>query len=254
MATLSPLNPQEHGHLKVKPSRMTDYAAPRHMIPLRVTELTQATSCFPVFISRLEGQGTYAISALTSMTPGKNLFVDGENWDATFVPSDMRTFPIGLMNPPNEGDEPPMGIDPTMDVFSETQGEPLFGDDGQPSLWVTQTKAQLFDDAQNSVRTHQFLQKLDELGLIVPVTIGVKMASGDVNRIAGLHTINEDALNGLSTDAFEGLRTAGYLPPIYALLFSIVQLNALIQRTNKKDGAQKIDRIGVERSKAPSAL
>lgn len=251
MPTLSPLNYEQHGTLRVSPNRAIDYAAQRHMIPLQVTEVAQAITCLPVFISRLEGRGEYALSALTGLEAGKNFFVSGNKWDAIYQPSDMQTYPIGLMRPEDSSAEPPLAIDPTMPGFSEREGDALFGSDGQPSLWLEQTRAKLHDNARNGVHTFQFFEALKAADLIAPITISVHVAGGQVNRIAGLHTINEDQLKSLPGEQVQDLHQAGFLAPIHALLFSIFQLNTLIHRSQRLSGVTSVERIGLERAKGP---
>ena len=252
MATLSELNFEQHGKLKVSADSAVQYAERRHMIPLKVTELAQAITCFPVFISRLEGRNEYALSAITGLEAGKNFFaVDGQ-WEAIYQPSDMQTYPVGLMAPDGEDAEPALGVDLTMPGFSEEAGQPLFTESGQPSLWLDQTKAKLLENARNNVHTYRFFEAIREADLIAPITISVHNEGEQVSRIAGLHTINEDRLKSLSSTQVDDLNKAGFLAPIHALLFSIFQLNALIQRSKRLPDLTTIERISLERAKSPT--
>ena len=56
MVKLVKLNPEAHGSLTLG-DRISDYAASQHMFPVRVTEIAQAISTFPVLISRVQDVG-----------------------------------------------------------------------------------------------------------------------------------------------------------------------------------------------------
>lgn len=252
MPTLTPLNASVHGDLKVRDDRLHQYAKSRHMIPLNVTEVPQAAMCLPVLISRFEGQNSYALSAITSFEPGTNLFVEGEAWQPIFIPAEMQTFPIGLMTEPDAAD-PVLGIDPTMLVFSKSDGTALFDGNGQPSLWLSQTEKQLRDHAEKKARTYEFFQELARLDLIVPLNISVHLSGGATNQISGLMSINEDALKNLPPKELVDLSDRGYLPVIYGLLFSLFQLNLLIQKTNERGNGPTIEKIGLELARGPAA-
>ena len=96
MHKLTVLTPETHGQLKVSTDRAVQFAKGHHMIPLHIGEVTRAIMDFPVMISRLKDQGDYALSALTSFTPGQNAFVANDQWQSSFQPAEMQTFPFAL--------------------------------------------------------------------------------------------------------------------------------------------------------------
>ena len=99
------------------------------------------------------------------------------------------------------------------------------------------------------VHTFRFFEALQSLNLIRSVDIMVSYADGETNRIQGLSTIHEDNLQGLSPEQLNDLRDKGYLGPIYAMLFSLLQLNALIRRHNQTGGARPVKNINLEVTK-----
>jgi len=245
MTTLTALSAEIHGQLKVSDHRSIAYARGRHMIPLHIGEVSRAIMDFPVLISRLQGQGDYALSALTSFSPGKNAFLDGDIWQSSFQPSEMQTFPFALIRGDNGGDngEPVLAFDQSLPVFSTTDGEDLFDTAGQPAIWTNQLKNQLLSIAEHTALTRHFLEVIAELGLISQIVITLHQGTEDANKIGGLHTINEDRLKSLTPEQLDTLNTKGFLGPIYAILFSIFQLNTLIRRHNdRSEAAQKIIR------------
>jgi hypothetical protein len=73
-----------------------------------------------------------------------------------------------------------------------------------------------------------------------------------VTTLTGLHTVNEDKLQGLTEQEFENLRGLGYLAPLYGMLMSMYQLNALIRRHNLVQGAKLVKQVTMEVSKDPN--
>ena len=74
----------------------------------------------------------------------------------------------------------------------------------------------------------------------------VKYASGPQNTLTGFHTIDEAKLQDLPIEEFNDLKEKGFLAPIYSMLISIYQLNALIRRQNAIDGAERIAQVSIE--------
>ena len=248
MARLTALTSSAHGALKLKVDSGIIYAEGSHMLPLRVTEVAQASVDFPIMISRMSN-GAMSLSALTSFEPGKNLFVSDGAWTSSFQPMAMKTFPIFLMKSGDGSAEPILGIDAESAALSKIDGESLFDKKGKLSLNTKQIKAQLTEDSKNMVHTFQFFETLETFDLIRSVDVALKYAGEQTNRIRGLSMIHEDNLQTLSSERLTELRDRGYLAPIYAMLFSVFQLNALIRRNNETDGSTHIKSINLEVSK-----
>lgn len=248
MATLKALSPDAHRTLKLKSDNGISYAKKAHMLSLRVTEVAQATVDFPVFISRM-GNGSMSLSALTSFEPGKNLFVSKGEWISSFTPTAMKTYPIFLMKPKKGNSEPVMGIDEGSEALSTTEGQAIFDSKGKLSLPLKQLKTQLMEDSRNIVHTAQFFETLTSYGLVVPIDMSLNYSDGKTNRVRGLSMIHEDKFQSLSAENLADLRDRGYLAPIYAMLFSVFQLNALIRRNNQVDDIGHIKSINLEVSK-----
>jgi len=248
MATLTALTSGAHGALKLKADSGVIYAQSSHMLPLRVTEVAQAIVDFPVMMSRMSN-GTMSLSALTSFEPGKNLFFSKGEWTSSFQPTAMKTYPVFLMKPENGSLETVLGIDADSAALSKEEGQALFDKKGKPSLKIKQIKAQLMEDSINMVHTFQFFETLEKFNLIRSVDVALNYGDDQTNRIRGLSMIHEDNLQSLSSESLTELRDRGYLAPIYAMLFSVFQLNALILRNNQTDGAASIKSINLEVSK-----
>ena len=248
MARLTALTSGDHAALNITENSGVVFAKHAHMLPLRVTEVAQATVDFPVMISRMSN-GAMSLSALASFEPNKNVFVANDEWTSSFQPAAMKTYPLFLMKAEGDNPEPILGIDSESAALSKTEGQALFDKKGRLSLHAKQLQAQLIEDSKNMVHTFQFFDTLQSFDLIRSVDLAVNYADGQVNRIRGLSMIHEDNLQSLPSEHLTELRDRGYLAPIYAMLFSVFQLNALIRKNNQTEGCAPIKNINLEVSK-----
>ncbi len=232
MAELTKLTAATHGDLKVAPESVMELAGKQHVINLRVQEVTQAACSAPVFFSKNPENGDWALTMIASLTQGNNLFVDDGKWNGVFMPSIMQTYPIYLMQSDEDEKGYAAGIEEENPAFSKTEGQPLFDDNGQPSIYLSQVTQMLEASLGHDVATRQFTTKLDELSLLRPVEIQLQYTDDQTHSLTGLHTLDEDALKALPADTVKDLHERGYLAVMHAALISIFQINSLIRQHN----------------------
>ena len=254
MAELVELNSSTHKSLKVVENAELEYAASQHILNIRVAEVGQAVTSFPVFLMKDVNSGYWKLSAITSFETGSNLFVQNKKWQAIFKPSQLQTYPFFLMNSPTGDNQYTIGIVEQSDAFSTEHGQTVFEENGKASMMLSQVKTILESDIQRDIQTFQFGKVLDELGLCKSINLVLTYQDGSVQKLQGLCTIDEDKLNGLSTEQLAGLQKQGYLLPIHAMLISINQLNGLIQRNNQQSQFKVIQQIKLEVNKPDAGI
>jgi len=253
MAEPVELHNQTHAKLRVNKDSAIEVAASQHLINIRALEVGKAVSCFPVFITKITDSPEWAISAVTSLEMNANLFVRDAQWQASYTPNGMQVFPFFLMRAENHEDELSVAIDEDNPAFSEHEGEEIFDDKGQISLYMSRISKMLQEDVKNSIDTRYFTEHLEKLGLIKAMDLKVHYENGTVNNLKGLSTIDEEKFNLLDAEALKGLQDKGYLGIMYALLISIYQLNGLILRHNQTPGLDRVIQVKMEVSKDEQA-
>lgn len=244
MTALVELSNTEHKTLKVTDNAATDFMAQQHILTLRVKEVAQAISSFPVFLAKNPQTGLWNIAAVSSFEMGKNLFVNDHHWDAIFTPASMQTYPFFLMNSADNAQGYTIGIAPTSSAFS-TEGQSIFEPSGNASLLLSRVKTLLEADIQNDIQSYQFVDKLEDMQLIKPINLVITYADGAVQTLNGMNTIDEAKLQQLSDEALAELNKLGYLMPMHAMLMSIFQLNNLIQKHNKIADNAEISQVKI---------
>ena len=253
MTELIELNKETHRDLRVTTDCTSRFAETQHVLNVRAAEVGKAVSSFPIFFSRNPGTGTWMLSAVASLEQGSNLFVEGDDWTATYKPTFLETYPLFLMRSPHDENSYCVGIDEQSSAFSYEHGERIFNDSGEESLHLSRVKALLEANFENDIQTHLFSQRLEELDLFKSVNINVYYATGNVQTITSLHTIDEDKLKALSPDELHELESKGYLLTVHAILVSIFQLNLLVRKHNKVEGNTQVIQVKVEVARNPGS-
>lgn len=252
MSELVELTPEQHSGLKLDRDMMMKVANGQHLIGLKVTEVAQAITCFPVFFTRGSVASDWTISAITGIELQNNLFVVDGEWDAIYQPNGMKTYPFYLMNSPRDKNGYTIGIDENSAAFVE-DGEPVFDDKGKPSLMLSAVTSQLNEDVKNEIRSYKFCQEIEKHGLLKPMDVLIHYVDETVTTLTGLHTVDEEKLQELSAEIFAEFRSNGYLAPLYGMLMSLYQLNALIRKHNLLVGVKLVKQVTMEVSKDPTA-
>lgn len=248
--TLTEITLDAHKDLKFDPLGAMRVAEKQHIVSLKVNEIAIASTQFPIFLSKALTNDRWVISAINSFEVNANLFVDGDNWNGSYLPTGMQTYPFFLMEKEGGEREYCIGIQEQNPVFSKEEGEPLFEEDGKAGLPLSRATKLLQADLSNEVHTFQFNKMMQEFGLIKPVNLVVSYHDGKTNTLQGLNTIDEQALQNLDDDKLLELRKLGYLLPAYSLIASGFQLNSLLIKHNQKYAdEQKILQVSLEEPK-----
>jgi len=252
MTKIVPLNSNKHKDLKVSPNCVIDVVKNQHIVNIRVGEISKASACMPVFLNKYEDSDSWAISSVTSLEMNKNLFVVDDKWTVNYVPNVMKTYPFFLVGgQKNQGFT--IGIDEEDKAFNKKDGVDIFDKDGKSTPAMDSLIKLLEEDVVGKAHTMDFVQTLEEFGLIHSLIMRVKYQNGQVNSVSGLKSVNEKKLQELSDDEFIKLRKTGFLGPIYALILSVYQLNELMKRHNQTPGVEPIVQVKMEPAEETAA-
>ena len=253
MSELVELSSTQHQGLKVRVNCGVEVAATQQIVKLRVNEVGRAAGNFPIFFTRGAQDGALVLSALTSFESQQNMFVKDGQWQSTYQPTAIKTFPFFLMRSKSDEKSYTIGIDEKNQVFSKEHGELLFEENGKASMHLSRAKVLLEADIQNDIHTFQFGKELEQIGLLKSIDLVVQYQDGTNQSITGLITIDEDKINTLSAEQLHGLNQQGYLVQIHALLISIYQLNSIIQKQNSRIDLPKVAQLKIEVAKDRAA-
>jgi len=214
---------ERHGQKRWRRFNGYAFAAADALAPLVGVELTRAAVSMPCAF--LQQSGSYALVALLSLIPGRNMFVGpGERWLGSYVPAWFRLYPFRML--PQQGtDQLVLCVDEESGLVVERSaaGEQFFDAEGNLSPALKPVVEALMVVERSRRGTDVAVAALAQAGVIRPWQIKLKTDQGE-QAIGGIHGIDEAALGALPDDVFLKLRTTSALPIAYAQMLSAGQL------------------------------
>jgi hypothetical protein len=223
------LNNIDHKDLRVITRRGAAYGDQLMAVPTFPAEFRDVQACYPiVFRKTTDGLGFEPL-VLFGFQDGENLFLQGDRWDAPYVPMmlERQPFLIGLA-----GNELMINVDLDHPRVSRSEGEEVFKPHGGTTDYLDRANSLLLAIHEGMQGMPGFLQALLDNELLESFTLDVELNDGSQNRMIGFYTINEDRLQALGGDAIAKLHQAGYLHAIYMVIASLSNFRMLIDRKN----------------------
>ncbi len=226
------LNNIDHARLRVIAARGAAYGdAVMHAVTFPA-ELRNVQACYPIVFQKT-ADGSFQPLALFGFTPGQNLFLDGERWDAPYVPLaiERQPFLIGRSD-----EELVMHVDLDSPRIGTDTGEPLFLPHGGTSEFLERMNSVLRALHEGLQATPAFIDALLAHDLLESFVLDIQLDDGSEHRLAGFYTINEERLRALDGAALERLHRQGHLEPVFMVVASLAHLRDLIDRVNRRHG------------------
>jgi hypothetical protein len=201
-------------------------------------EFGSLLAAYPIFLRKNGQTGQFEPCALLGLSASENLFLTGEQWDAPYVPLQRQSQPFQIRA------ETSGSVLLTLDMDSprvgDRDGEVLFLEDGSSSRYLERTASMLRALMEGSRQAHAFGARLDDLELIEPVRLELALIDGSEATLEGLYSIRPDALRALTGQALEEMQASGFLELAYLQLASLVHVQGLIARKNRRLNAGEL--------------
>jgi hypothetical protein len=221
-----PINKERHAGKKIRASEDFRFASKFHLAYVTVHEFARAAANYPLVFLEDKDIDQFRPVALMGLDAGENLFVDSQGqWAGSYIPAIIRRYPFALSKAA-EIDRFIVCVDEASDLLSDTEGVPLFDEQGNATQVIENVKRYLIELQQTDAMTHEFSRFLVQNNLLTPLNVRVN-AANQVRNITGCYVINEDRLNNFNDTKFNEIRQRGYLAAIYAHLISLSQIERL---------------------------
>jgi hypothetical protein len=227
------LNSEAHRDLRIRTERGEPYGDAVMSCLTVPDEFRQVQNEFPILFRLSPERDAFTALAMFGFETGENLFLEGDRWDARYVPLaiDIQPFLIGS---PDEGGEKQVHIDLDSARIAEGEGVRLFDETGRPSPFLEQMTEKLGALDAGYQGSADFFAALRRHDLLEPMTLEVTLDDGSTNRLVGFHVIAEEKLQALDAAIVADLHREGHLMPIFMAIASLSNLGALIARKNKR--------------------
>lgn len=236
MTSFSILNNIDHKDLKVNSERSAELGDAVMSTIAFTVEFRNIQADYPIVFSKIS-EVDYQPTVLFGFEPGENLYLNGNTWDASYVPLMIEKGPFYISKP--EGDDAEsvnenmlISIDTDSPRFSTAEGEALFLPHGGNSDY-TENIASILNAIHEGTGVNQkFIAALLKYGLLESFVFDVQLNDGSKHRLAGFFTINEDTLAELPSEAIDELHEQGFLRDIYMVIASLSNLRNLVEKKN----------------------
>jgi hypothetical protein len=224
---LVPISRDLHGKTRIRPLPSFAFAANATAVPVFGGEIVPMSQEVPVIFIR-DGNG-YGPAALLGVRNGQNLLVDPQGrWIGAHIPAVWRRGPFRLAGVEGQEDgKMVLCLDDSSDLINESEGLPLFDEQGAPSALLGTATTLLSQLERDSRATRTISALLDHLGLIIPWNLEITQPDGAARRVSDLFQVDETKIATLSAEDLVRVRDVGALPLIYAHLLSLSKIGAL---------------------------
>jgi len=233
------LNNTEHRDLRVITTYGAAYGDDIMCTPTFPAEFRSLQAHYPIVFAKMqEGspQGAFTPLALFGFREKQNLFLQGERWDANYVPLMVQRIPF-LIGTSSSGKV--IHIDMDNPRVGRTQGEPLFDEQGVSTAYLERVGSTLAAIDEGLAATPAFIAALEEHKLLESFALDIVFQDGAKQRFSGFFSVQEERLNQLGAEALGKLQQAGYLLPIYMVIASLSNFRLLMNRANRLAAADR---------------
>lgn len=238
MAKHVQLNNVEHAGVRIRTERRAELGDGVMLSAAFPHEFRNLQAHYPIVFANDAKADSYRPVALFGMERDENLFLTPDGWEASYLPLAVRMQPflIGMSTPP--GGEPNLEVHidldhPRIAKTEDEAGEALFLEHGGHTPFLKDASATLAEVHAGEGTIGPFVATLVEHDLIEPFTLDVTLKDGSTGRLAGFSTIAEEKFAALDADVAGMLHTKGMLAPIFMMIASVSQFEALIDRKNR---------------------
>lgn len=224
-----PLDRERHRNLRLKTLGSVDFAAKAHYVPIVAVELYEAARDYPIVFT---GDDNAVPVAVLGLRDGENLFVEpnGQWARGTYVPIFIRRYPFILSRTAPESTDYAVCIDESCEGLSDSEGEPLFDENGKETELVAKVLGFLQEALTEAERTRRFVERLKQLDLLTVQSMQVRDPAGRIFKMNDFRVVDENKLKALGDDVIGDLHRSGYLGCIYAHLLSLGNASRLAFR------------------------
>jgi hypothetical protein len=235
MTTVARLDNVQHARLRLRRGHGARFGEAVNQVAVFASEFAQVQREYPILFARTP-EGALQAVAILGFERDENLFLDGERWDAGYVPALLRHRPFSIGA---EGGESVVCID-LADPRVAAEGE-----DGEPVFKPHGGHAPALDAALEALRLLQagaaaapaMTALFDELRLVEAVSLKVQYDEHAGVDFGGYLALVPETIAALDGAALEQLNRAGLLDVAVFAAASLGTMPRLIARKPRRRAA-----------------
>jgi len=236
MTTVARLDNVQHAALRLRRGHGARFGEAVNQVAVFASEFDQVQREYPILFARTP-EGALQAVAILGFDRDENLFLDGERWDAAYIPALLRhrPFTIGAAD-----GEPVVCVDladPRIAADGEA-GEPVFKPHGgnAPALEAAIEALRVLQAGAGIAAT--MTELFDELGLVDAVRLQVSFDEHTGVDFDGYLAVVPEKIAALDGAALARLNQAGLLDVAVFAAGSLGTMHRLIARKQRKLAAR----------------
>lgn len=233
----APLDSKKHGKLGLKTDMGLGFTRKVNAVPINMIEMPQVCHFYPIAFSPDENATPVAIMGLRDT---ENLFVNekGDWEEAAYIPAYIRRYPFIFSEIPGS-DQLTLCIDMESGAVDEKSTQKFFDEEGKPSA-LSQNALEFCKSYHAAAQqTLQFSRALADSGMLIDRTAEINVGGGKRINFSGFRIVDEKKLAEMSDKDFMEWRKKGWLPFLYAHLFSGGQWARLVRQLQVRMDAEQ---------------
>jgi len=226
------LDRDTHRMLKLKwPVQDWSMAAQLNAVFVPAAEFADVCREYPIVFVRAgadaQGKPQIAPVAVLGLAEKENLYLDGTRWRTGYMPALLRSYPFGIARIDEQRFA--VALERGWSGLSETEGQPLFTPEGQPTELLQAIHKQLEQIEVEVQRTRNFGARLQELDVLKEMRFDATLPDGNKVGVDGFLTVDEAKLAALPDATVLDLHRSGVLGLIHAHWISLGVMRRLVQ-------------------------
>lgn len=211
------INKDDHKNLRFKHTDTFGFASAVSHAPIVTGEFFAVCKSQPILFIKNDQQ--LMASAVLGLKDGQNLFLDDKKrWKRTeYCPFVFKRYPFVYVNMENKLN---LAYDTDCDCTSETEGEPIFDENGEQTKFTSSLMELMHKYHMDSFATAAFCDKLNGLGLLSPLALSLKVG-GKNHKFEGFLHVDEKKFNELAEESKMELIRLKYYDYVVAHLISL---------------------------------
>lgn len=221
----APLDKRKHANLALKKNFGMGFAKNVNAVPVNLIEMPQICHFYPIAFSPDNSATPVAILGLRD---NENLFVDdaGDWAKETYIPAYIRRYPFIFSEMP-EAEQLSLCVDMDESVIEENGEGRFFDEDGNATTLAQNALEFCKSYHAASQQTLEFSKFLASQDLLTERAAEIVVGDNKKIQFAGFKILDEKKFAELSDKDFLEWRKKGWLPFLYAHLFSGMQWQRL---------------------------
>lgn len=226
----TPLDAKAHAKLGLKKNFGFGFTKGINAVPVNLIEMPQICHFYPIAFSP-DGNATPV--AILGLRDNENLFLKNDNtWEQdTYIPAYIRRYPFIFSEMP-DNEQLTLCVDLDESIVSDKADQPFFNAEGKPTDLSNNALEFCKSYHAAAQQTIGFSKALAEAGILVDREAQINVGGDKRINFSGFMIVDEKKLAELPDEKFLEFRKNGWLPFLYAHLFSGSQWQRLTRLLN----------------------